>query len=120
MNLSRLIKERRTIHTYKSKSYPREQLEEALALGLYAPNHKKLWPCTYLEVGPKARVRLAKLHLDMKVKKGSEETPELIQKMEKKYLDPPYLIIIKMTRHNDKDEIVQKENYSMYQVRKTV
>lgn len=70
MDFAELVLTRRTVHNYAAKDVPREAVQNALELSLWAPNHKLSYPWVYTWVGPRARARLADLSVELKSKKG--------------------------------------------------
>ncbi len=70
MELAELIRSRRTVHNYTDKKVDWSIVEEALALSLWAPNHKLSFPWVYTRIGPKSREELADLAVELKEKKG--------------------------------------------------
>jgi nitroreductase len=71
MDFAELVRSRRTVSQYTQDKVPRERVEEALALSLWAPNHRLTWPWVFTWVGPKSRLALAELAVELKSKKGS-------------------------------------------------
>lgn len=66
MNLKELIKTRRTVGAYSTRKVEDALVEEALALSLWAPNHRLTYPWVYAWVGPTARAKLGDLGAEMK------------------------------------------------------
>lgn len=59
MDLSQLIKERRTVHKYEpGKPIDQAIINEAIEMSLYAPNHKLTFPWRYVQVGEQTRQKL--------------------------------------------------------------
>jgi len=70
MEFADLARSRRTVHNYTSQKVAKELVEEALALSLWAPNHKLTFPWHFTWVGPQARSKLADLSVELKSIKG--------------------------------------------------
>jgi nitroreductase len=66
MNIRELIMTRRTVHNYTPEKVDGKLVEEALALSLWAPNHKLTFPWVYTWLGPSARDRLGELNAEIK------------------------------------------------------
>lgn len=66
MNLRDLIKTRRTVGAYSTRKVDDALVEEALALSLWAPNHRLTYPWAYTWLGPAARTKLGELGAAMK------------------------------------------------------
>lgn len=68
MDIRELILTRRTVHNYTTQSVDDALVEEALALSLWAPNHKLTFPWVYTWLGPETRARLGDLNAELKGK----------------------------------------------------
>ena len=66
MNLSTLIKSRRTIHRYLDQAVPQEIVMEALEAAHFAPNHKHTWPWRFTIVGAETKAKIDQVALAMK------------------------------------------------------
>lgn len=66
MDLRQLIQTRRTVHNYTPAKVDDQIVAEALALSLWAPNHKLSYPWVYRQLGPETRVKLAELAVELK------------------------------------------------------
>jgi nitroreductase len=76
MDFRELVLTRRTVHNYLSEPVPDSIVEEALALSLWAPNHRLTFPWIYTLVGPKKRALLADLAMELKTSKSGESLSE--------------------------------------------
>ena len=59
MELSKVIKERRTIKDFTAQDVPTELLERSLKAGLWAQNHRLTQPWRFTILGPVTKARLA-------------------------------------------------------------
>jgi len=66
MDLNKLILTRRTVHNYTPEKVEDSLVEEALALSLWAPNHKLSFPWVYTWLGAETRSRLGDLNAELK------------------------------------------------------
>lgn len=70
MDFGELTRSRRTVHNYTTGPVDRALVEEALALSLWAPNHRLTYPWIYTIVGAEARAKIADLSVELKSLKG--------------------------------------------------
>jgi nitroreductase len=111
MDLSEIIKTRRTIHNYKTDLVDQKIINEAIHLGLFAPNHKKTFPWHFFSAGPESREKLARLAIELKAQKSGEEISDVqVQAMIKKYTEPSHLLLVAIKRAHE--PIQQKEDYA--------
>lgn len=59
MELSQVIKQRRTIKDFNTQAVPDELLERSLEAGLWAQNHRLTQPWRFAVFGPETKARLA-------------------------------------------------------------
>jgi nitroreductase len=75
MDLAEIAVSRRTVHNYKTSKVADALVEKALALSLWAPNHKLTFPWAYYWLGENVRQQLADLSVELKMaKKPLSET----------------------------------------------
>lgn len=97
MDFQELVATRRTVHNYKPEAVSEDLVVEALRLSLWAPNHKLSFPWVYTWVGPRARVPLADLAVELKGKK--EPLSEVKKKAARdNVLNPAHLISLGVRR----------------------
>lgn len=65
VDLSALIKARRTIHDFKSQVVPEAQVLEALELACWVPNHHRTEPWRFYLLGATARARVVDLNTEI-------------------------------------------------------
>lgn len=66
MTLSELIRTRRTVNTYTNAPVDEAVVNEALALSLWAPNHRHTHPWKYALLGTQTRAQLGELAAELK------------------------------------------------------
>lgn len=66
MDFSKLVMDRRTVHSYRQEAVSESDVMEALKLSLWSMNHKLTFPWVYLSVGPLARQKIAELAVKLK------------------------------------------------------
>lgn len=104
MDFTELVRSRRTVHSYRPATVPEEWVKEALALSLWAPNHRLTFPWIYIQVGPQARTKLADLAVELKSKKSP--LSEVQQKaVRDNVLNPSHLIMLGIRRHESAQQM---------------
>lgn len=103
MDLSEVIRSRRTVHNYKPEPVSDALVQEALRLSLWAPNHKLTFPWAYFITGAATRKKLADLAVEIK---GAKEQLGDVKKsaIRDKHLHPSHLILIGIKRSDAKRE----------------
>jgi nitroreductase len=97
MDFAELVRTRRTVSQYTQGDVPRDRVEEALALSLWAPNHRLTWPWVFTWVGPQSRLALADLAVELKSKKGPL-TDVKVKSIRDSMLHPAHLIALGIKR----------------------
>lgn len=97
MDFSELVRTRRTVNNYLPDELPISDVEEALALSLWAPNHKLTFPWVYTWVGPRARKELSQLAVELKSAKG-ELSETKAKAVRDTMLNPAHLIALAIKR----------------------
>jgi nitroreductase len=69
MQFAELVRSRRTVHDFADEPIPRAWLDEALALAVWAPNHKLTLPWAYYEFNSEQKTRWAEWAVEMKIAK---------------------------------------------------
>lgn len=112
MEISSLIRSRRTIHDFDSRTVAPDILREALELAAWAPNHRLTLPWAFFEFSAEQKARIADMALEMKAKKNpdlvSNETRRQAERQ--KFLAVPHLIWILQQR--SENPVEQKEDYA--------
>jgi nitroreductase len=109
MDLRELIQTRRTVGNYTGAKVDDALVEQALALSLWAPNHKLTFPWVYRGLGPETRARLATLAVELKSAQGpiSEIKAKAIRES---VMVPSHLISLGIKR--SADAVRQHEDYA--------
>ena len=109
MEFPELVRSRRTVNNYAPTPVDPHLVREALALSLWAPNHKKTYPVRYVEIGPVARAGLIDLALELKSAK--EPVSEIKRAaLRDALLKPAVLIGLGLKRADD--PTVAREDYA--------
>lgn len=109
MDIEKIIKTRRTVHTYKSEKIPDAILHTAIELAVMAPNHRLTFPWRFYRVGLNLKTKLADLQVEIKNKK----TPlsEIAQNaVRRKFFEGAELLIVAIKKNDDPE--VLKEDYA--------
>ncbi len=103
MELSELIRTRRTVHNYKPEKVADALVQEALRLALWAPNHKLTFPWGFFMTGAATRKKLADLAVEIK---NAKEPLSDVKKMAARdnILNPSHLILIGVKRSDARRE----------------
>ncbi len=110
MSLAELFSSRRTVHHFERTELKDGVLERALEAAVTAPNHKLTFPWRFTVVGRESRKALCQLQERLKREKGEPVTPEILERVSEKLLDPPVLLVVGWLR--DLDESRDRENYA--------
>lgn len=111
MDLQQLILTRRTVHNYTAEKVSDALVQQALNLGLYAPNHKMTYPWVLVQIGPEARGRLADLSVELKRAKDPAPISDVkVEAMRQNVLRPSHLIALGIQRSADAGR--QHEDYA--------
>lgn len=100
MELKKLIMGRRTIQKFAAEKVSEQAIREALALCLWAPNHRMTFPWFFALVEGEARVRLADLAVQLKGKEGVRST----------VMNPSHLLVVGIKREDDPQR--DRENFA--------
>jgi nitroreductase len=109
MSIEKIIKTRRTIHTYKADKVPDAIMQSAIEVAMMAPNHRLTWPTRFYRVGFGLRAKLADLQIEMKNKKTPLSDATKIA-MRKKFIEGGELLIVAIKKNADPE--VAKEDYA--------
>jgi nitroreductase len=110
--LMKFIRERRTIHNFKSDKVPPKVLQEAIRAGILAPNHKKTWPWKFFIIGEETRALLLDLQINNKKEKtlletGKEVSDAIIQGMRAKFNEAGALIVLAISKSEDQVQFLE-------------
>jgi len=109
LNLTQLIRDRRTIQTFTNELVDDAVVREALELSLWALNHRLTFPWFYMIVDRTKREQLAALAIELKSKKGNVSDP-VKASMRANFMNPSHYIAIGLKK--DADPNVDKENFA--------
>jgi nitroreductase len=70
MDFRDLVLTRRTVHSFTPEKVDDKLVKAALALSLWAPNHKLTYPWVYVWLNEDKRARLGDLNVELKAAKG--------------------------------------------------
>lgn len=111
MEISSLIRSRRTIHSFRESVVEESLIYQALELALWAPNHKLTRPWRFTLIGPQVRKQLADLSVQIKEKEAQGElTQELKNSLRAKILQPSALVVVSVPKV--RDEVQAREDYA--------
>ena len=108
--ISKIIKERRTVHHYLPEKISDDLVMETLKTSFFAPNHKLTNPARFYLVGMESRKKLVDISIKIRQEKGQEITSSLIEEIKERFLNPSHLIAI--SRINSPDPIQSKEDFA--------
>lgn len=108
MDLSTLIKTRRTIHRYLDQSIDPQLISNAIEMAHYAPNHKHTWPWRFTVVGPETKTKIDQAALAMKEVNGPLQGGSLTLFNEKRV--HPSLVVVSQCRSSDPHQ--SREDYA--------
>ena len=93
MEITELMKSRRTVHQYKSEKVPEKLILGALEVALWAPNHRLTFPWRFVLVGDQARAKIADLASALKAQKKGLSQVEAAA-LRATYMNPSHLIVL--------------------------
>lgn len=103
MEFAELTRSRRTVHSFKVEKISDQLVEDALALSLWAPNHKLSFPWVFYWTGAETRSRLAELAVELKTAK--EPLSDVKRKaVRDSVLAPSHYILLGLRRSDPKRE----------------
>jgi len=101
MNLKELIRTRRTVHQFKAESLPWSDMEEALELSLWAPNHRLTFPWKFIKVSDEQRAQMVDLAISLKTSKDPSYSEIKKQALKNRLMAPAYWISLGINRNPD-------------------
>jgi nitroreductase len=102
-----LLRERRTIHRFRSDPVPDEVLARALEVATWAPNHRLTEPWRFYLPGPQTAARLVELNTRLV---AASAGPELARKKESLWRAVPRWLLLTCQRSTD--AILAREDYA--------
>lgn len=113
-SIEQVIRDRRTIHDFKSTPVAREILIESLELSLWSLNHKLTLPWTYYEFTAEQRRTLSDWFIAAKAKKKplfAQPGPARDQEIQK-FLDIPHVFCILQPMPPEPNPNLEQEDYA--------
>ncbi|GAB2697373.1 nitroreductase [Paenibacillus thermoaerophilus] len=112
MELSTVIRERRTVHQFEDRPVPLELVKELLDTAVWAPNHKMTQPWRFVVVHGEGRHRLADIARSLAEKREAdpEKSKSLGQKFYDRFISVPMYVVIVMREASD--PVVREEDYA--------
>ena len=102
-----LLRERRTIHSFKPEPVPNRTLERAIELASWAPNHRFTEPWRVYVLGPETAASIVQLSTELvSVKRGPEAAADKRKKWD---VVPQWLVF---TQVLSDDPLQQHEDYA--------
>lgn len=97
--LNELIQNRRTIHHFKPEVVPKEFIEKALKLTVFAPNHHHTQPCRFYLIGEKSKERF----LQYAAHEFATRDPQTAdRKLNRWKAIPGWVLVTRKFNHDDK------------------
>lgn len=101
MELTRIIKERRSIHRFQEREVPLELVKELLDTAVWVPNHKMTQPWRFVMVHGEGRKRIAEIAAKFKSKRAEnpDKAKEIGKKIYEKMMSVPMFVVVIMKEH---------------------
>lgn len=100
MELSQLIKERRSVQLYEDRPVSIEELKQLLDTAVWAPNHKMTQPWRFIFVSGESRKKLAEINRKIGSSGSTEEQKKASgEKAYRKIMDVPVFLMV-ITKEN--------------------
>lgn len=109
MNLHTAIEGRRTASSFTDAPVPDAALDRALRAAVWAPNHKRTWPFSFVVAGPSARAALAELAAAQRARMGVADDAALMA-AKTPFLRVGALIVV--AQRLAADEFRRREDYA--------
>lgn len=108
MTLTQLIKERRTIHTFKTDSCPPvELIKTAVEHAVWAPNHHMTEPWQFHILGQQTKEKICQLNAQLV---GEKQGEKAAQAKLRRWRDMPGWLLLTCAR--SEDELREREDYA--------
>lgn len=105
---TKLVEERRTVHSYLKKDIPQSLIEEGLRLSLWAPNHRLSFPWRYFLLSEEKQKNIFSWACENK-KVDPAGTGALVETVQEQFLYPRILVL---GMKKDVNPAIQKEDYA--------
>ena len=115
LSVADVIQSRRTIFNFKLEKPEREEIEEVLAFGIWAPNHRLTEPWRFTIIGEGKKRVLAERYREIQVEKVVEYADEqqqinVGQKGYDKFMSKPVIVAVSYVKSGNDFE--QREDYA--------
>ena len=115
--VSEAIQSRRTIFHFKPEQVARDVLEEVLAAGIWAPNHRLTEPWRFTVIGEQTKLKLAELYRQIQIEKVADsvdvDAAALTNVGEKgfdKFMSKPTVVAVSCLQEGDEQQ--RREDYA--------
>lgn len=112
MELTRIIKERRSVHVFEDRPVPVELVEQLLDTAVWVPNHKMTQPWRFIVVHGEGRSKIAGVgrKINEMREKDPEKAKEAGQRVFNKLMAVPMFLIVVMKETSH--PVVREEDYA--------
>lgn len=112
MQLSQLLKERRSVHLFEDREVSPELVKDMLDYANWVPNHKMTQPWRFIMVYGQGRKKIAEAVRALKERSETdpEKKKEVGQKFYNKLMGVPMFLIVVMKEHTNL--VVREEDYA--------
>ncbi|WP_078408822.1 nitroreductase family protein [Priestia abyssalis] len=101
MELTQIIKERRSIHRFQDREVSLELVKELLDTAVWVPNHKMTQPWRFVIVHGEGRKRIAEIAAKFKSRRAEnpDKAKEIGKKIYEKMMSVPMFVVVIMKEH---------------------
>ena len=115
LSVTAAIQSRRTIFNFKLEKPARDKIEEILAFGIWAPNHRLTEPWRFTIIGEETKLILAERYREIQIEKVAEHADEqqqknVGQKGYNKFMSKPVIVAVSYVKSGNNFE--QREDYA--------
>lgn len=115
--VSEAIQSRRTIFHFKPEQVARDVLEEVLAAGIWAPNHRLTEPWRFTVIGEQTKLKLAERYRQIQIEKVANSTDvdesalsKVGEKGFEKFMSKPTVVVVSCLQEGGDQQ--QREDYA--------
>ncbi|OPH48647.1 nitroreductase [Paenibacillus ferrarius] len=110
MELTKLIKERRSVHQFEDKPVSVELISELLDTAVWVPNHRMTQPWRFVIIQGEGRCKLADIVREFRAAKESDpaKAQEIGQKLYDKFMSVPMFLAV-VLQVNDNPAIAEED-----------
>ena len=113
MELTQLLRERRTVHTFADRPVSLDLVEQMLETAVWVPNHKMTQPWRFIVVQGEGRQRLANIARKVGERKGGEDPAkreEMAQRFYDRFSNVP--MYVEVVIEESEKETTREEDYA--------